>query len=231
MRSRAQVRLFLEGQAQRAGGRTARTIQPRRTTCVSKKPAALRDLLTTVEEMDERQKMAAASGNDADIFGFYAEPPLVAVNLFHLRNGQIVDRRDFFWEDQYEFDPPNSSRRCCCRFIWISNTFPPSFTCPIDFEDQEVMEELLSEKKNRKVEIHTPQARPEEGDAEPRADQREAQFRRRFRVMKPSSAAIQARFRTRWACRKRRSASSASIFRTSRAPTRSPAWWSGKTAG
>ena len=66
--------------------------------------AALRDLLTTVEEIDERQKMAAASGDDADIFGYYAEPPLVAVNLFHLRNGQIVDRREFFWEDQHEFD-------------------------------------------------------------------------------------------------------------------------------
>ena len=36
---------------------------------------------------------------------YYAEPPLVAVNLFHLRNGQIVDRREFFWEDQIEFDP------------------------------------------------------------------------------------------------------------------------------
>ena len=28
----------------------------------------LRDLLVTVEEMEERQKMAAASGNDTDIF-------------------------------------------------------------------------------------------------------------------------------------------------------------------
>ena len=68
--------------------------------------AALRDLLTTVEEMEERQKMAAAKGDDTDIFACYAEPPLVAVNLFHLRNGQIVDRREFFWEDQHEFDEP-----------------------------------------------------------------------------------------------------------------------------
>ena len=62
--------------------------------------AGIRDLLMTVEELDEKQKMAAAEGNDADIFGYYAEPPLVAVNLFHMRNGHIVDRREFFWEDQ-----------------------------------------------------------------------------------------------------------------------------------
>ena len=48
--------------------------------------------------------MAAAKGDDVDIFGYYAEPPLVALNLFHLRNGQIVDRREFFWEDQMDFD-------------------------------------------------------------------------------------------------------------------------------
>ena len=56
--------------------------------------------------MEQKQKMAAAEGDDADIFAYYAEPPLVAVNLFHLRNGHIVDRREFFWEDQIEFDPP-----------------------------------------------------------------------------------------------------------------------------
>jgi excinuclease ABC subunit C len=30
----------------------------------------------------------------------------VALNLFHLRHGQIVDRREFFWEDQPDFDEP-----------------------------------------------------------------------------------------------------------------------------
>ena len=40
--------------------------------------AALRDLLATVEEIEERQKMAAAKGDDVDIFAVYAEPPLVA---------------------------------------------------------------------------------------------------------------------------------------------------------
>ena len=77
----------------------------RRRRRASKKPASLRDLITTVEEMDQKQKMAAAEGDDTDIFAYYAEPPLVAVNLFHLRNGHIVDRREFFWEDQIEFDP------------------------------------------------------------------------------------------------------------------------------
>src|SRR5579872_4178711 len=67
---------------------------------------SLRDLLTTVEEIEQRQKMAAANDEESDIFGVYAEPPMVALNLFHLRHGQIVDRREFFWEDQQEFSEP-----------------------------------------------------------------------------------------------------------------------------
>ena len=67
--------------------------------------AGYRDLLRTLEEMEERQKIAAASGDDTDVLAWYAEPPQVAVNLFHLRGGRVVDRRDFYWEDLEEFDP------------------------------------------------------------------------------------------------------------------------------
>ena len=43
--------------------------------------------------------MAAASDDDADVFGFHYEKGMLAANLFHIRNGRIVDRREFFWED------------------------------------------------------------------------------------------------------------------------------------
>ena len=95
------VKLFLEGRhADLAAGLRERMQQASEATRFEE-AAALRDLLSTVEEMEERQKMAAAKGDDIDIFAAYAEPPLVALNLFHLRNGQIVDRREFFWEDQH----------------------------------------------------------------------------------------------------------------------------------
>src|SRR5262245_25184733 len=67
--------------------------------------AAYRDLMRTLEETEERQKIAAAQGDDTDVLAWYAEPPLVAVNLFHLRGGRAVDRRDFYWEDLEELVP------------------------------------------------------------------------------------------------------------------------------
>jgi len=47
--------------------------------------------------------MATADNEDADVFGFHYENEMLAVNLFHMRGGKIVDRRDFFWEELPEF--------------------------------------------------------------------------------------------------------------------------------
>src|SRR5277367_2645368 len=84
-RSVRDVRLFLEGRT----GDLARELQLRMNAASGEmrfeEAANWRDLLSTVEEMDQRQKIAATAGDDADIFAIYAEPPLVAVNLFHLR--------------------------------------------------------------------------------------------------------------------------------------------------
>ena len=152
---------------------------------------ALRDLLSTVEEMEERQKMAAAKGDDIDIFAAYAEPPLVALNLFHLRNGQIVDRREFFWEDQHEFDEPQFFS-ALIKQIYIDQQHIPSIIhVPVDFEDREALEELLSEKRGRKVEIHTPQRGQKKALLNLVETNAKHSFDQRFRVMKPSSRAIQ----------------------------------------
>jgi excinuclease ABC subunit C len=62
--------------------------------------ARLRDQLSTVHQLQEKQRIATAELNDdADVFGYHFEDGSLAVNLFHVRNGKIVDRREFFWED------------------------------------------------------------------------------------------------------------------------------------
>jgi excinuclease ABC subunit C len=187
-----QVRLFLEGKHSALANELRDRIQEAADDMRFEEAAALRDLLTTVEEIDQRQKMAAASGDDADIFGFYAEPPLVAVNLFHLRNGVVVDRRDFFWEDQHEFNPPEFFSSLLLQIYLDQQYVPAIIHVPIDFEDQEVMEELLSEKKNRKVEIHTPKRGQKKAMLNLAQTNAKHSFDGRFRVLKPSSVAIQA---------------------------------------
>jgi len=62
--------------------------------------ARLRDQLSTVHQLQEKQRIATAEqSDDADVFGYHFEDGSLAVNLFHMRSGKIVDRREFFWED------------------------------------------------------------------------------------------------------------------------------------
>ncbi len=61
--------------------------------------AKYRDLIVTVHQLHEKQRIATVDNEDADVFGFHFESDMVAVNLFHMRSGKVVDKRDFFWED------------------------------------------------------------------------------------------------------------------------------------
>ncbi len=62
--------------------------------------ARLRDQLSTVHQLQEKQRIATAEqSDDADVFGYHFEGGSLAVNLFHVRAGKIVDRREFFWDE------------------------------------------------------------------------------------------------------------------------------------
>jgi excinuclease ABC subunit C len=152
--------------------------------------ANIRDLITTVAEMEQRQKVAAAEGDDTDIFAFYAEPPLVAVNLFHLRRGRIVDRREMFWEDQHHFDASEFFQQVLIQVYLNQQHIPGYIHVPIEFEDREILEELLTEKRGRKCAIYTPQRGEKKAMLGLVETNSRHSFEQRFRVLRPSSEAI-----------------------------------------
>ena len=149
--------------------------------------ARYRDLVSTVEQLRERQKMAASHGEDADVFGFHQEGPLVAVNLFHLRGGRAVDRREFFWEDLEDFNARELFSSLVKQVYLDQPYLPGEIHVPVDFEDLEVLEELLSEKRGRKVQIMTPQRGQKRALLELVAKNARHSFERRFRVLKPQA--------------------------------------------
>src|SRR5260370_13682602 len=147
--------------------------------------------MSTVEEMEEKKKIAAAEGENIDILGYYAEPPLVAANLFHLRNGRIVDRREYFWEDLFDFQAAEFLSSVLKQVYLDQQYIPSRIHVAVDFEDREILEELLTEKRGRKVEIQTPQSGQKRAVLALVETNANHGFHQRFRVMKPSSKAIQ----------------------------------------
>jgi len=93
------VQLFLDGKPSELEASLTRRMEQAAETEQFELAARLRDQIVTVHQMHDKQRIATADNEDADVFGFHYENGMLAVNLFHMRGGKIVDRRDFFWED------------------------------------------------------------------------------------------------------------------------------------
>ena len=184
------VRMFLEGRRHDL----MKSLEQRMSAAAEKElyeqAAAYRDLLRTLEDIEERQRIAAAQGDDTDVLAYHAEPPLVAADLFHLRGGRVVDRREFYWEDLEEFDAQEFVPSLLKQLYLEAEYLPKAIHVPNDFEERELLEEMLSEKAAHKVEICTPQRGSKRAFLDLVESNAKHSFEQRFRVLKPSSRAI-----------------------------------------
>jgi excinuclease ABC subunit C len=242
------VKLFLEGRPTDL----SRSLRVRMEQAASaqeyERAARYRDLISTVEQLQERQRMAAAEGDDADVFGYHYENGMIAVNLFHMRGGKMVDRREFFWEDLPEFadsSPPTcpperregpiqsagrtasagestgpSVRKereaednnvvvvpgfypgeffsALLKQIYIGQPYVPrNLYVPVDFEDLEALEDLLSDQlagegaRATRVHILVPQRGDKRSLIDLAGNNAKQSYDQRFRVLKPNARKIQ----------------------------------------
>jgi len=184
------VRLFLEGRRHDL----IKSLEERMAAAAQKElfeqAAAYRDLLRTLEDIEERQRIAAAQGDDTDVLAYYAEPPLVAADLFHLRGGRVVDRREFYWEELEEFDPQEFVPSLLKQLYLEAEYLPKAIHVSADFEDRELLEATLTERAGHKVEIFTPQRGTKRAFLDLVESNAKHSFEQRFRVLKPTSKAI-----------------------------------------
>ena len=184
------ARMFLEGRRHDL----MKSLEERMTAAAEKElfeqAAAYRDLLRTLEDIEERQRIAAAQGDDTDVFAYYAEAPLVAANLFHLRGGRVVDRREFYWEDLEEFDPQEFVPSLLKQLYLEAEYLPKAIHVAEDFEERALLEETLTERAGHKVEIFTPQRGSKRAFLDLVENNAKHSFEQRFRVLKPTSKAI-----------------------------------------
>jgi excinuclease ABC subunit C len=226
------VKLFLDGRQ----AELAKSLRERMACAAEaqefERAAKYRDLVSTVEQLQEKQRIAAAEGDDADVFGYHYENGMLAVNLFHVRGGRVLDRREFFWEDLPEFEispgetntdaDPSSDHveagtlarpaeqssaqnfdpsQFFSQFLtqlYIGQPYVPrNVYVPVDFEDREALEEVLSEplsdKSIRPTRVHI--LVPSRGDKRSlidlAANNAKQLYDQRFRIMKPNARAIQ----------------------------------------
>jgi len=172
--------------------------------------ARLRDQLSTVHQLQEKQRIATAElGDDADVFGFHFEDGSLAVNLFHVRAGKIVDRREFFWEDLPELlEPADADDQkgesaeapfhagmvfsALLKQLYIDQQYVPrSILVPVDFDDRETLGALLTERTGHKIELAVPRRGEKRSLVDLAGQNAKQSYTQRFRVLEPSRKAIQ----------------------------------------
>lgn len=198
------VRLFLSGRH----GDLARSLRQRRDEASVaqryEEAASWHELLATVDDLQERQKVAAAEGDDTDIIGYYREEDRVAVNLFHMRRGRMVDRRELFWEGLPDDPglsedgsveatglPSDELLGSLLKQIYLGQRYtPPLILIPAGFEDREALEQVLQEQRGGKMEIAIPQRGAKKAMLDLAQKNAQQSFEQRFRVLQPARQAI-----------------------------------------
>ncbi|MGB6742815.1 MAG: excinuclease ABC subunit UvrC, partial [Terracidiphilus sp.] len=175
--------------------------------------ARLRDQLSTVHQLQEKQRIATAEQDDeADVFGYHYEDGSLAVNLFHMRDGKIVDRREFFWEelqevmevddsdqgsevrgqnDRPEFDAGMVFSALLKQLYIDQHYVPRTILVPVDFDDREALATLLSERTGHRIELAVPQRGEKRSLVDLAGQNAKQSYTQRFRVLEPSRKAIQ----------------------------------------
>ncbi|HEX6159126.1 MAG TPA: excinuclease ABC subunit UvrC [Thermoanaerobaculia bacterium] len=116
-----------------------------------------RDLIRTVERIQAEQQVASADEDDLDVWGLYEEGSDVAVQLFVIRSGNVVDRRELFWEKVEEYQPGHFLSEVLQRYYQDNLFIPSEILIPFDVEDGELVRDWLSQQAGRKVGVRVPQ--------------------------------------------------------------------------
>jgi excinuclease ABC subunit C len=116
-----------------------------------------RDLIRTVERTQAEQQVASADEEDMDVWGLHEAGNDVAVQLFVIRSGNVVDRRELFWEKVPEYVPGYFLSEVLQRYYQDNLFIPPEVLIPFDVEEDELVRDWLAQQAGRKVNLRVPQ--------------------------------------------------------------------------
>jgi excinuclease ABC subunit C len=207
------AQMFLEGR----GADLESSLQQRMEAAAASEQfelaAKYRDLLVTISQLQEKQRIASTENDDADVFGYHYENSMLAVNLFHIRGGKIVDRREFFWEDLnelvlHEADPEDEVAEAppspappfeagaffaaLLKQLYIDQQYVPrTVYLPVEFADRPALAALLAERSGHRVDIAVPVRGDRRSLVDLAGQNAKQSYDQRFRVLKPTQKAIQ----------------------------------------
>ena len=192
------VRLLLEGKPTELAASLRRRMEEAAEQMQFETAARYRDLIVTVQQLHEKQRMDAAEGDDADVISYHYESHRLAVNLFHVRGGKVLDRREFFWEELGALETEEGFQvgeffSSLLQQLYLDAPYIPRCVCvPVEFEDRDALAELLSEARGTRVQIEVPQRGAKRSLIDLVGNNAKQSYEQRFRVMKPRTEVLKS---------------------------------------
>lgn len=176
------ARLFLAGRIEPLARRFRAEMEQASEALEFERAARLRDLLRELEPQAERATLASVGGEDVDLFGVVVHGRQAAISILVMRAGQVLDRRELFWEGEGTPSPDSLLAELLPQIYDRTTFLPKEIHLPVTIEGEEGLVEWLSERKGERVFLRYPARGPKAHRLEVAAKDAEFAFRRRFRA-------------------------------------------------
>ena len=121
------------------------------------KAGAVRDRILAIERVSEKQKVSNISENNIDVIGLYKNEVTVCIEIFFIRNSKMIGREHYFFDELKDMDENEIVSGFIKQYYIDKKDFPSKIMLRYDLEEKELLENWLSNKANRKVELKSPQ--------------------------------------------------------------------------
>lgn len=149
---------FLEGRSERLITKLQADMQTYAANLDFERCARLRDTLADVQRIVEKQRVVLSqSGADEDYIGLSARRDTVSVHVLCVRESKLLSQKSFFLDSHGEASESEQMSAFLKQHYDTPVTLPKRLLVSVEPDDREVLEDWLSEKAGRRVEIRTPQ--------------------------------------------------------------------------
>ncbi len=120
------------------------------------KASYIRDRMLAIQRVNEKQKVSNISENNIDVIGIAKSDMEVCVEIFFVRGSKMVGREHYFFPDLKEMEDQEIISGFIKQYYIDSQNLPNKIMVREELEDKSAIEEWLTNKAGRKVEIRTP---------------------------------------------------------------------------
>ena len=152
-----QVLLFLEGKSDDVLRRLKAQMEDASEKMEFERAAMLRDQLRSIERTVERQMVSTTKNEDIDVFGMSRNGDQACMQVFFVRGTQMIGRDNFVVEGTTDETEGAVLSNFLLQYYESAQYIPKLVAVPMNPDERETIEELLSEKRGSLVEVRVPE--------------------------------------------------------------------------